>query len=67
MKQVIVVILLSFALSICVQVQYRVEYVLIDGSCCAVNNSRRLAESVVVEYRNATSWERLQNLEDIES
>ena len=69
MKQVSVVLLLSFALY-CAQAQYRVEFVLIADACCFHSNVR-WPTSIGVECRGVdsspNSWRQLNNFMDVES
>ena len=72
MKQVRVVLLLSFAqLFCCAQAQYRVEFVLIADTRCNYSESdvADWPANVRVEYRgmNSSSWRPLRNLMDVES
>ena len=70
MKQVSVVLLLSFAqLFCCAQDQYRVKFVLITDTCCRRSNVARFPANVRVEWRgmDSSSWRPLRNLTEIES
>ena len=71
MKQVSVVLLLSFAhLFCCGQAQYRVEFVLITDKCCKNrSNVANFPANVRVEFRgmNSSSWRSLRNHTEVKS
>ena len=68
MKQVSVVLLLSFAqLFCCAQDQYRVEFVLITDTCCRYSNVADFPANVRVEWRGMDSspWRPLKKPMDV--